>query len=226
MEPTNDGTAHLHGLDLPPERVAAITDRINALARNLRGGAEIRTMDQLRADVFLGLLEGNHTGTTTGSVDITVDLATLARLNDHPGDLDGYGPVIADIARQVTNGTTDTGCDQQWTYTIIDGDTGMPVTTGITRRRPTAAQQRTIRARNRCCVFPGCRMPAKNCDIDHEVQVVDGGPTTTCNLAPLCRWHHTKRHDVAWTYRKLPDHDHLWTSPLKHTYTTTGLPPP
>ena len=39
-------------------------------------------------------------------VDLRVDLDTLNELNDHPGDLAGYGPVIADIARQVAEHET------------------------------------------------------------------------------------------------------------------------
>ncbi len=56
-EPTVDGTAHLQGSDLPPDRVAPVTRRINSIARSLCGNGETRTMDQLRADVYLDLLE-------------------------------------------------------------------------------------------------------------------------------------------------------------------------
>jgi hypothetical protein len=66
---------------------------------------------------------------------------------------------------------------------------GQVAHTGITQRRPTVAQRRHVQARNPTCVFPGCRMPSRNCDVDHTVAVIDGGPTTTCNLAPLCRHH-------------------------------------
>jgi hypothetical protein len=62
-EATGDGTANLLGLDLPPHRVAAATRRINALARSLRIAGETRTMDQLRADVLLDLLNGTNTAT-------------------------------------------------------------------------------------------------------------------------------------------------------------------
>jgi hypothetical protein len=34
-----------------------------------------------------------------GTVDITVDLRTLLGLTEEPGELGGWGPVIADIAR-------------------------------------------------------------------------------------------------------------------------------
>lgn len=222
MEPTTSGTANLYAMDLPPERVAAITDRINRLARGLRGHAETRTMDQLRSDVYLDILEGVMAPATAGAVEVTVDLATLARLLHVPGELAGYGPVIADLARQIALRQV----DGKWTYTVTDPDSGMAITSGITRRRPTAAQQRTVAARNRHCVFPGCRMPARKCDVDHTVCFVDGGPTTTCNLAPLCEHHHTARHRHNWIYEKLPNADHCWTSPLRHTHTTTGLPPP
>ena len=77
--------------------------RITDLAQSLKTGSETRTLDQIRADVFLDLLDGtsHHLRGRKGTVDIHVDLETLARLNDHPGELAGYGPVIADIARQV-----------------------------------------------------------------------------------------------------------------------------
>ncbi len=96
MEPTVEGTANFLGLNLPPDRVAAAMRRIADLARSLKSGDEGRTIDQIRADVFLDLLEGHNQqrGNGRGAVDIQVDLKTLARLTDDPGELAGYGPVI------------------------------------------------------------------------------------------------------------------------------------
>jgi hypothetical protein len=148
VEPTSDGTAHLFGLDLPPQRVTVVMDRINRFARSLRGGAETRTMDQLRADILLDLLEGTTHAGRGGVVDIQVDLETLAQLVNTPGELAGYGPVIADIARQVTT-------DQpraEWHYTVTDPSTSHPVHTGTTRRRPTANQRRDGDSRPHLCV--------------------------------------------------------------------------
>lgn len=53
VEPSTDGTAHLFGLDLPPDRVQAAMQRIADLARGLKTVDETRTLDQIRADVFL-----------------------------------------------------------------------------------------------------------------------------------------------------------------------------
>jgi hypothetical protein len=235
-EPTDSGTANLLGLDLPPHRVAAVTRRVNRIARSLRSPSESRTMDQLRADVLLDLLTGRHgrrrrssDGTTVGGgtdramVDIVVDLETLTRLADHPGELAGYGPVIADIARQTVHDQD----DAEWRYTITDPDTGIPVADGITQRRPTIAQRRTVESRDRTCVFPGCRMPAVDCDLDHRIAWSEGGPTHVFNLAPACRHDHViVKHGAGWTYRRLPNGDHRWTSRLGHTYITRGDQPP
>jgi hypothetical protein len=223
IEPSDSGTANLLGLDLPPHRLAAIGRRINKLARSLRSSDERRTMDQLRADVLLDLLDGasSDSGTVPGSVDIQVDIRTLARLADHAGELAGYGPVIADIARQVTEaqGTA------EWRFTVTHPDTGYPVHNGITRRRPTGRQRREVEARYRTCIFPGCRMPATDCDLDHRRPYGEGGQTVTPNLAPLCRHDHGVRHRAGWVHEALPNGDHRWTTSLGLSYTTSGAPP-
>lgn len=220
-EPTVDGTCHVLGMDLSPERVAVVTDRINRIALSLRGPGEPRSMDQLRADVFCDLLEGTEQSRHGGTVDIRVDLVTLGRLVDHPGELAGYGPVIADIARQVAESPGGT----RWRYTVTDPDNGHTVDSGVTRRRPTARQRRQVETRNPTCVFPGCRMPATACDFDHIEPWADGGPTSTSNGAPVCRHDHTLRHRAGWTYQRLDNGDYQWTTQLGHTYTTSGRPP-
>jgi len=220
-EPTVDGTANLLGTDLAPDRVAGVTRRINQIARSLRGHGETRTMDQLRADVYLDLLDGTqHKTRSKGVVHLTVDLDTLAGLTDHPGDLNGFGPVISDVARNVA----DQQPDAQWSYTITDTTTGEALHTGITRRRPTGSQRRTVEARDQTCVFPGCRMPAADCDLDHRTSFAEGGPTTTGNLGPLCRPDHRLKHS-GWTLERLPQGQYRWTSRLGHTYLTRQRPP-
>ncbi len=68
------------------------------------------------------------------------------------------------------------------------------------------------------CRFPGCRMPARRCDIDHRVPFrpgePDGGPTCPCNLQVLCRTHHINKTFTTWTITPHPDGTLTWTSPL------------
>ncbi len=219
-EATPEGTGNLLGLDLPAELVGLVSKRINYLARSLRTRGEARTMDQLRADVFLDLLAGEAHGASGGGVGIEVDLETLMGLAARPGELAGFGPVIADIARQVAQRQQ----HAEWRWTVT-GEGGQPLYQGVTRRRPNAAQRRAVQMRDRNCVFPGCRMPAADCDLDHRVPWADSGRTAVDDLAPGCRHDHIVRHNCGWTYQRLPNGDYLWTSRLGHRYTTSGLPP-
>jgi hypothetical protein len=193
-------------------------------------------MDQLRADVLLDLLAG--TGPAGAGppavVDIHSELTTLTRLTNEPGELAGYGPVIANIARQVTEDQK----DAEWRYTITDN--GHFVASGTTRRRPTTSERRYVEARDPICIFPGCRMPAASCDIDHRITYSEEGLTHHSNLAPLCRHDHdTSRHKTGWTYDPLAEvefgedkleprpwrGDYRFTARLGHTYTTSGRSP-
>jgi hypothetical protein len=222
VEATPEGTAHLFGLDLPPDRVDAAARRIDHLARSLGRNGETRSLDQLRADVFMDLLCGTRRQTSGAGVEIRVDLDTLTRLADTPGDLGGYGPVIADVARQVAEAHV----GGQWRFTITDPVTGLAVHDGTTRRRPTGAQRRSVEARDRTCVFPGCRIPATQCDLDHRTPWSQRRNTAVDGLDAACRHDHvTVRHLIGWTHRPLPGGDHLWTSHLGHDYTRSGLPP-
>ena len=231
---TDQGTATIGAYDLPPDRAARAVDRINRIANSLRVAGERRDMDQLRADVFLDLLNGDTPGpgrrvkrgaaksrrAKAGVVDIRVDLITLTRLADHSGELAGYGPVIADIARQVAE--EDFG--QEWRFAVTD-ETDQIIGSGTTRRRPDAALRRHVETRNPTCVFDNCRHPASSSDVDHTKPWSDGGKTARENLDPLCPHDHYLRHKAGWTYRRNADGTITWTSRLGHTYTNKPDPP-
>ncbi|QGH68351.1 HNH endonuclease signature motif containing protein [Pseudactinotalea sp. HY158] len=89
------------------------------------------------------------------------------------------------------------------------------------------------------CAFPWCTRTARSCDLDHidpwhshaggcaqggTGEVVTGGATCPCNIAPLCRAHHrlkthartgtpTRGRHAAWTYIKLDAGTYLWIGP-------------
>jgi hypothetical protein len=75
-----------------------------------------------------------------------------------------------------------------------------------TAYRPTAAQRRFVRARDRHCRMPGCRRRPGRCDIDHGIAHADGGPTDCWNLCCLCRRHHRiKTFAHGWHFELLRD---------------------
>jgi hypothetical protein len=77
-----------------------------------------------------------------------------------------------------------------------------------------------VALRDRTCVFPWCTRPARSCrpddhacDGDHVVARARGGPTCSCNIAPLCRRHHRLKTHTPWSYVVVDPGTYLWTSP-------------
>lgn len=125
-------------------------------------------------------------------------------------------PRRPDTARRLAGNTA------AWDRVMYDPVTA--VVTAVDRYRPTPAQQRLLRARDRHCRAPGCRMPARRCQLDHNHEHHLGGPTAIGNLACLCVRHHTLKTETGWTVTPHPDGTLEWTSPSGRT--ARDRPPP
>ncbi|MGH8949379.1 MAG: HNH endonuclease signature motif containing protein [Acidimicrobiia bacterium] len=161
-----------------------------------------------------------HSGAVTsgGIVDIRAGLPTLLGWSEEPGEIPGWGPVIADITRQLVANAD----DAEWRFGITHLDQLLDVIT--TKRRPTTTQKRVVQVLDPECVFPTCRIGSTDCDIDHEHPWAQHRRTTVTELEPLCRYHHQQKHDN-WKLEKTRPGIYTWTSPFGHTYTRGPDPP-
>jgi hypothetical protein len=104
------------------------------------------------------------------------------------------------------------------------GGCGCPVLDvppAVDRYRPTPAQRRHVRARDRTCRHPGCVRPVAYTDVDHVVPHGAGGVTDCANLCCLCRRHHRiKTHAAGWRYVMTDDGVLAVTTPSGVTRTT------
>ena len=96
---------------------------------------------------------------------------------------------------------------------------------------PSAALADQVVERDRTCVFPWCTRTARACDLDHVVPHDEGGPTSSDNLAALCRHHHRLKTHAGWSYTILEPATYLWRSPhglafLRDRGGTQALDPP
>ncbi len=83
------GTAALAGRDLPPAEVLAADKRIDALARQLKAGGREERLSELRAEVYLALLQGQP---IAGCTPEELSAATEARSRDDQDGSAARGP--------------------------------------------------------------------------------------------------------------------------------------
>lgn len=204
---------HLSGEDM-----LAVWDVISADARELLAAGDERTMPQLRADCLVDRVLGRASGSTGGTgasgahVQVTVALSTLTGLEDQPGELAGYGPIPAAMARSIA-----TRPGSVWRRLVTD-EFGQLLDYGRRTYRPPAGLADHVRAHDQRCVFPTCNRRAADCDLDHLKAWQAHGETNPDNLAAECPRHHQVKHEGGWAVERLPDGTVRWISPTSHVY--------
>ncbi|MDT3316588.1 DUF222 domain-containing protein [Microbacterium sp. KSW4-11] len=182
-----------------------------------------RSTDQVRADVFADLLlagtpalddtrdtTAGPLGAIRARVQVLVPAATLTGEDDGPCDLTGRSPIDPATARTLAGGT------HIWERLFHDPTTGVAVSTDS--YRVPSGMRRFLQARDQHCRFPGCRVAAIRCEVDHTHDHALGGRTELTNLAHLCQRHHSIKQFTAWRVRQLGGGVLEWTSPLGRTY--------
>lgn len=183
------------------------------------------TMDQKRADALSSicsnfLSEISDTVTPQRrpiTVNVTIDLPTLLGLAENPGQLAGYGPIPASIARELAS-------DAQWKRFITDPQTGNLLDFGRESYIPPQSLKDFLIARDRTCRFPGCRRSALLSDLDHAESWESGGTTSAHNIGALCRRHHRLKTHDGWKIESFSDGSCTWTSPLGKQFFTPARP--
>ncbi|WP_421734911.1 DUF222 domain-containing protein [Cellulomonas sp.] len=197
---------------LPAADATAAFTAIDALAGHAAIDGDTRNIDQRRADaltdVFTTILDRQTTPDGTPlptrhgqrvALQVTVAASTLAGLDNRPAMLGSYGPIPAQVARELAQ-------DATWRRILTD-PTGQACAVGTQSYRPGADLTRTVQARDVTCTFPGCRQPSTRCEIDHRTPYNhtqstgdQPGDNQTCeaNLHSLCTHHHQAKTKGWW----------------------------
>lgn len=144
-------------------------------------------------------------------VHVIVPYTTLTGVDDQPCELSGYGPIPADLAREIA-------ADGVWKRLVTDPVSGAVLDHGRTTYRPPAALADFVRARDGRCRSPICRERALNCEIDHMIAWADGGHTSEQNLMDGCPHHHHLKHQAGWRVFMNDDRTITWETPTGHRY--------
>ncbi|MBM9462207.1 DUF222 domain-containing protein [Aeromicrobium sp. YIM 150415] len=200
---SDDGTGDLYANHLPSIVLADIEARLDRAARAIHDPDDERTLDQKRADLFVGALgeiDPAHDGAKAPAVAIgvMVPASTLAGVDDQPGiSADRDWTIPADLVRELA-----TEANPFW-YRLLVDETGEDILeTVYSGRYPPEHLRNAIRFRDGTCRYPGCRVKASRCEVDHRIPV-PYGPTAGFNNWSLCKRHHDRK-----TFRAaLPTHD-------------------
>jgi len=232
VTPADDGMAWLSAL-LPAAAALTIEKAVEAAARTAKCHAaadDARTLEQLRADMLVwpfaqALQNGALAGSTEVAlsrhrgelpqIQVTVAATTLMRMDEAPGELAGYGPINAPMARAIA-------AEGSWRRLLTDPASGTVLDVGTTTYAPPADMARHVEIRDQTCRYPTCNRPAVGADLDHTTPYPDG-PTAASNLAVLCRRHHQLKQvypfDVAHPCLEQLSPGRLrWRMPTGHSY--------
>jgi Domain of unknown function (DUF222) len=224
-QPDGMGSAQAY---LPADGLASLRAALDAAASAIRSDhpGDGRTMDQLRIDALVQMAQdslrtgrlggdggGQRLATAHGRrplIQVTVPFSTLLGLGDQPGELAGYGPIPASMARRIA-------ADGTWRRLLTDPASGALLDYGKTRYQPPPDLVDHVIARDRRCRFPGCGQPAYRCQIDHTIPSQEG-PTADTNLGPLCLPHHVAKTHAGWRLMQTRPGRFVWISPVGQVY--------
>lgn len=228
------GLATLLGLDERPGEIPGLGPVLPGVARDLvacqQRGAEWRfavtdpdghlllagvTRRRPRCTPVAEPTVGRCSG---GIVELQIGADQLTELVELIGDqaadpaaplwITAWAIVIADIAAQFAA-----------RHALLAALDGRPLD-----RFPGPALARHVQVRDRTCSHPGCRRPARRCDLDHTRDHARGGLTVRANLGPGCNRHHPLKHGRGWRLAQPTPGLFEWTSPLRQVYRTRGEP--
>ena len=217
MRADEDGMAGVFAY-LRADHAAALMTALDAHAAALPKH-DGRTADQKRADVLadLGAAMLNTANVKwqgrKPAVQVSVALSTLLGCDEQPGELDGYGPIPAAMAREIAHDPSGT-----WRRIITD-PLGRLIRAGTETYRPPAALREHVIAEHKTCTFYGCRRHACRGEQDHVIPWPNPPGTVAENMQPPCQRHHHLKHQTAWKVKKRSD-GVTWIAPTGREYFT------
>ncbi|MGH3997151.1 MAG: DUF222 domain-containing protein [Pseudonocardiaceae bacterium] len=158
--------------------------------------------------------QGHGAGPGKPLVSVIVPITMLLGLDEQPGELVGYGPIPADLAREIA-------VEGTWRRLLTDPVSGALLDYGRTTYTPPAGLADFVRARDVYCRNPICRQRAATADLDHTIAWDDGGTTCQHNLWAGCRHdHRLKTFAPGWAVDQHTDGRITFTTPTGHAYTS------
>ena len=208
---------------LPVAQGVACHTALRREADARRAAGDPRSRGQLMADTLVQRVTGQATaeGTPVEIAMIVTD-QTLLGGGQQPGHLDGYGPIPAPIARQLTR-----DADKVWLRRLYTSPADGTLVAMDSKARVFAGQlRRFVILRDQTCRNSWCDAPIRH--VDHITRAADGGETSADNGQGLCETCNHTKEAPGWSTRRLPGPRHPveTTTPTGHGYRSRAPDPP
>jgi hypothetical protein len=220
LRPAPDTMSFLSGY-LPVEQGVACLKALQDHTDTVKASGDQRSRDQIMADTVVERLTGQAQATDVNAeLQIVMDLDALLDANNHkPAELAGYGPLPADLARDILA----TSKGRLWWRRLYALPVGGPLAGGDPHRRNFDGYLRKlIMWRDRECRDPYCEAPIRH--IDHIQRFTEGGLTIYSNGRGECERGNYVREMPGWKVESISSgldgqpHTIKITTPTGHSY--------
>ncbi|HEX2706039.1 MAG TPA: DUF222 domain-containing protein [Candidatus Lustribacter sp.] len=222
--PAPDCMARVSAL-LPVAQGVAVFAALDAAAKSARAAGDERSRGQVMADTLVTRVTGQARAQDVPiMVNLVMTQPALLGQDDTPAHLQGFGPVPADLARDlVTGAQSRSGLRRLFAST----DRRRLVAMESPRRTFPRSLADFIALRDQACRTPYCDAPIRH--TDHVVPAARGGPTSERNGQGLCERCNYVKALPGWSARADETsggrHEVVLTTPTGHTHTSTAPPP-
>lgn len=210
------------GALLPVKDGVSVFAALKSAADTARSAGDPRSRGQVMADTLVARVTGLAGGTTnTPGVSLGVvmtDHALFAGADD-PAHVEGYGPIPADLARELVAHDISSG-DKVWLRRLYTHPATGELVAMDSRQRLFRDNLATlIRLRDQTCRTPWCDAPIRQSDHAEEAQA--DGPTSQANGQGLCQGCNLAKQAPGWRASPVADahrHEIDTTTPTGHRY--------
>ncbi len=223
LRPAPDSMTWLSAL-LPVKDGVAVLAALTKAAGTARAAGDPRRKGQVMADTLVDSVLGEREGTSAGAgvaVNLVMTDDMLFGDSDQPAHADGYGPIPAELAREIVVGACSRH-EKVWLRRLYTHPvTGELVTMDARSRLFRNSLARFIRLRDRVCRTPWCDAPVRH--TDHPIPDRAGGPTSLLNSQGLCEACNYAKEAPGWQARPSPGrggHQVETTTPTGHIHRT------
>jgi hypothetical protein len=212
--------------ELPVAQGVAVFKSLGEHADSLRASGDPRSRGQVMVDTLVARVLGTEQPTRLPVLThVVVADDVLFGTGEQAAHLDGFGPIPAELARELVKTATRDGL-AQLRRVYVKPATGELVAADSRSRCFPDGLGALIELRDQFCRTPWCDAPIRH--RDHPESAAEGGQTSQQNGQGLCEACNDAKEARGWRARPSPGQRHTVqiTTPSGRTYHSTSPPLP